>query len=175
VYLAARSEKRTAEVIKEIQKAHTTSSGELLFHPLQLDDLASIKSSAEQLLARESRLDVLWNNAGVMVPPQGSTTVQGYELQLGVNNLGHFLFTHFLHPLLAKTAASATKNSVRVVWVASSAADNAPIPAIDFSNMDYHHDEGIWSKYSRSKAGNVLHAVEYGRRAGSKGIISMVR
>jgi hypothetical protein len=41
--------------------------------------------------------------------------------------------------------------------------------------MDYHHDEGIWSKYSRSKAGNVLHAVEYGRRAGSKGIISMVR
>ncbi|KAB8205701.1 hypothetical protein BDV34DRAFT_96406 [Aspergillus parasiticus] len=173
VYLAARSEKKTAEVIKEIQKAHPTSSGELLFHPLQLDDLATIKSSAEQFLTRESRLDVLWNNAGVMVPPQGSKTVQGYELQLGINNLGHFLFTHFLHPLLVKTATSAPKNSVRVVWVASSAADNAPIPAIDFSNMDYHHDEGIWTKYSRSKAGNVLHAVEYARRAGSQGIISM--
>ncbi|KAE8324091.1 hypothetical protein BDV39DRAFT_208280 [Aspergillus sergii] len=39
--------------------------------------------------------------------------------------------------------------------------------------MDYHHDEGIWSKYSRSKAGNVLHAVEYARRAGSKRIIGM--
>lgn len=110
-----------------------------------------------------------------MVPPQGSKTVQGYELQLGINNLGHFLFTQLLHPLLEKTAQSAPKNSVRVVWVASSAADAAPVPAIDFSNMDYHNDEGIWSKYSRSKAGNVLHAVEYARRAGSKGILSMVR
>lgn len=175
VYLAARSEVKTAEVIDEIQRAHPSSSGKLLFHNLQLDDLTTIKSSAQQFLARESRLDVLWNNAGVMVPPQGSKTVQGYELQLGINNLGHFLFTHFLHPLLVETAKLAPKNSVRVVWVSSSAADNAPKPAIDFLNMDYHRDEGIWSKYSRSKAGNVLHAVEYARRAGSQGIISMVR
>lgn len=175
VYLAARSESKTAEVIKEIQSAHPNSSGELLFHPLQLDDLTTIKTSAQQFLARESRLDVLWNNAGVMVPPQGSKSVQGYELQLGINNLGHFLFTQLLHPLLVETARTAPKNSVRVVCVSSSAADNAPKPAIDFSNMDYHTEEGIWSKYSRSKAGNVLHSVEYARRAGSEGIISMVR
>ncbi|QRD91096.1 short-chain dehydrogenase [Aspergillus flavus] len=144
VYLAAQSEKKTAEVIKEIRKAHPKSSGELLFHPLQLNDLATIKSSAEQFLTRESRLD-------------GSTTVQGCELQLGINSLGYFLFTHFLHPLL----------------IASSAADTAPIPAIDFSNIDYYHDAGIWSKYSRSKAGNVLYAVKYARRARSKGIINI--
>ncbi|KAK9318740.1 hypothetical protein V1517DRAFT_267436, partial [Lipomyces orientalis] len=96
-----------------------------------------------------------------------------YELQLGINNLGHFLFTHFLRPLLVETAKVAPKDTVRVVWVSSSAADNAPNPAIDFSNMDYHQEAGIWTKYSRSKAGNVLHAVEFARRAGSQGIISM--
>lgn len=123
---------------------------------LHLDDLSTIKESAQQFLSRESRLDVLWNNAGVMVPPQGSTTVQGHELQLGINNLGHQLFTQLLTPLLERTSQTAPNDSVRVIWVSSSAADGAPRPAIDFSNMDYHKEEGIWSKYSRSKAGNVI-------------------
>ncbi|KAK9373440.1 uncharacterized protein V1513DRAFT_432845 [Lipomyces chichibuensis] len=173
VYLAARSEKKTMEVIDEIRHLHTNSTGQLLYLHLQLDDLTSIKASAQEFLSNESRLDVLWNNAGVMVPPQGSKTVQGYELQIGINNLGHFLFTYMLHPLLAQTARIAPKNSVRVVWVSSSAADNAPKPAIDFSNMDYHREEGIWKKYARSKAGNVLHSIEFSRRTAGQGIISM--
>lgn len=174
IYVAARSEAKTREVIREIQRAHPSSTGELIFLRLQLDDLTTIKQSAGEFLAKETRLDVLWNNAGVMVPPQGSKTVQGYELQIGTNNLGHFLFTQFLRPVLAVTANTAPKNSVRVVWVSSSAADGAPRPAIDFSNMDYHVEEGIWSKYSRSKAGNVLHSAEFARRTAGEGIISVV-
>ena len=113
---------------------------------------------------------------GVMVPPQGSKTVQGYELQLGTNNLGPFLFTYFLTPILATTVKAAPKNSVRIVWVSSSAANiTAPKPAIDFSNMDYHIEEGIWVKYGRSKAGNVLHSAEFARRKADSGIISLVR
>ncbi|GAM40129.1 short-chain dehydrogenase [Talaromyces pinophilus] len=173
IYVAARSESKTMEVIREIQRAHPSSAGELVFLRLQLDDLTTIKQSADEFLAKENRLHVLWNNAGVMIPPQGSKTVQGYELQIGTNNLGHFLFTHFLRPVLAETAKTAPKNSVRVVWVSSSAADGAPHPAIDFSNMDYHIEEGIWSKYSRSKAGNVLHSAEFARRTANEGIISV--
>jgi NAD(P)-dependent dehydrogenase (short-subunit alcohol dehydrogenase family) len=135
IYVAARSESKTMEVIREIQRAHPTSAGELVFLRLQLDDLTTVKQSAQEFLAKETRLHVLWNNAGVFVPPQGSKTVQGYELQIGTNNLGHFLFTHFLRPVLAETAKTAPKSSVRVVWVSSSAADSAPHPAIDFSNM----------------------------------------
>ena len=142
---------------------------------LDLDDLATIKSSAEEYIAKESRLDVLWLNAGVMVPPQGSKTKQGYELQLGINNLGHFLFATTLQDLLIKTAKAAPKASVRAIWVSSSAADAAPKPAIDFENMDYHREEGIWDKYSRSKAGNVLHSVEFARRTKGSGVISLVR
>ncbi|GKT76811.1 short-chain dehydrogenase [Colletotrichum tofieldiae] len=173
VWLAARSEQKTREIMNEIQNEHPASTGKMLFLKLQLDDLTTIKASAENFLANESRLDVLFNNAGVMVPPQGSVTVQGYELQLGINNLGHFLFTYFLTPILQQTAKQAASNSVRVIWVSSSAADGAPYPAIDFSNMDYHNEEGIWSKYSRSKAGYVIHACEYARRTKGSGIISL--
>ena len=59
------------------------SKGELVFLHLDLDDLSTIKKSAEEFLSKEQKLDVLWNNAGVMVPPQGSKTKQGYEMQLG--------------------------------------------------------------------------------------------
>jgi NAD(P)-dependent dehydrogenase (short-subunit alcohol dehydrogenase family) len=173
--MAARSRFKTDEVMRDIKAAHPNSTGSMIFIPLILDDLTTIKASAQEFLAQESRLDVLYNNAGVMVPPQGSKTAQGYELQVGVNNLAPFLFTHFLHPILAATAQIAPKNSVRVIWVSSSAADGAPTPAIDFTNMDYHKEEGIWPKYSRSKAGNVLHAVEYARRTAGEGIISIVR
>ncbi|USP80366.1 Putative Short-chain dehydrogenase [Curvularia clavata] len=173
VYIAARSKSKTNEVIEELTKSHPSSTGELIFLSLQLDDLTTIKSSAQEFLSKETRLDVLWNNAGVMVPPQGSKTKQGYELQIGVNNLGHFLFTWFLRSTLEATAQIAPKNSVRVIWVSSSAADGAPHPAIDFDNMDYHREEGIWSKYSRRKAGNVIHSSEFARRTQGSGIVSI--
>lgn len=158
----------------EIRREHPTSSGQLEYLYLDLGDLTTIRKSAEEFLRKESRLDVLWNNAGVMVPPPGSKTVQGYELQLGTNNLGHFLFTQFLHPILRETAKTAPSASVRVIWVSSSVAEMAPRPAIDFSNMDYHREEGLWTKYARSKAGNVLHATEFARRNVDDGIISLV-
>ncbi|KAF0320225.1 putative short-chain dehydrogenase [Colletotrichum asianum] len=173
IWLAARSYSKTQAVINEIKADHPASIGEMVFLKLQLDDLSTIRASAQQFLSRENRLDVLWNNAGVMVPPQGSTTVQGHELQLGINNLGHQLFTQLLTPLLEKTSQIAPNDTVRVIWVSSSAADGAPRPAIDFTNMDYLKEEGIWSKYSRSKAGNVIQASEYARRMKDSGIISL--
>jgi NAD(P)-dependent dehydrogenase (short-subunit alcohol dehydrogenase family) len=174
VYLAARSETKTTSVIKEIKKTHPDSKGELIFLKLELDDLSTIKSSAEEFLAKESRLDVLWLNAGVMVPPADAKTKQGYQLELGINNLGHYFFASFLRDVLASTAKITPKASVRVIWVSSSAADAAPKPAIDFDNMDYHREEGIWTKYARSKAGNVIHSAEFVRRTKGTGIISLV-
>ncbi|KAH7007918.1 hypothetical protein B0J12DRAFT_85079 [Macrophomina phaseolina] len=173
VWIAARSESKSKEVMAAIRARHPQSRGQLAFLALQLDDLSTIKRSAEELLAKETRLDVLFNNAGVMVPPQGSKTKQGYELQVGVNNLAPFLFTALVRPLLVHTAKVAPRNSVRVIWVSSSAADGAPKPAIDFSNMHYEREEGVWAKYSRSKAGNVLHSVESARRMRGTGVLNI--
>lgn len=157
-----------------IRQRHPRSSGQILFLYLDLSDLSTIRKSANEFLSKESRLDVLWNNAGVMWPPQGSVTAQGYELQLGTNNLGHFLFTRLLYPELVKTAKASPTAAVRVVWVSSAAALRAPNPAVDFDNMDYHSDESPQQKYARSKAGNVLHACELARHAKNDGIISVV-
>lgn len=109
-----------------------------------------------------------------MIPPQGSKTAQGYELQLGTNNLGHFLFVKYLHDILKKTAVMAPKNSVRIIWVSSSAAMLAPKPPINFENMDYHKDEGAMTKYCRSKAGNVIHCAEFAKRTAGDGILNLV-
>jgi retinol dehydrogenase-12 len=127
-------------------------------------------------LKREKRLDVLWNNAGVMVPPQGSKTKQGYELQLGTNNVAPFLFTQLLTPLLIETAKTASRGSVRVVWVASSAAERfAPPGGVDIENLGYEkEDKSAWFKYGHSKAGNILHGSEYAKRYGGEGILSVV-
>lgn len=147
----------------------------MIFLKLVLDDLSTIKATAEEFLAKESRLDVIWNNAGVMTPPQGSKTKQGYELQMGVNTLAHFLLIKFLTPILTQTALSAPRNSVRVVWVSSMSVDFAAKPIIDFSNMDYAKDEAADSKYNRSKVGNLLHAIEFDNRYPGTGVCSLVR
>lgn len=172
--MAARSETKAQASIAAAKTAHPTSTGELIFLNLDLNDLTTIKSSAQFFLSKEKRLDVLWNNAGVMVPPDDAKTAQVYELQVGTNNVAPFLFTHFLTPILKETAKTAEKNSVRVIWVSSSAATMAPRPAIDLENMDYRVPEGRWTKYGRSKGGNVLHAAEMARRLEGSGVLSLV-
>jgi NAD(P)-dependent dehydrogenase (short-subunit alcohol dehydrogenase family) len=137
--------------------------------------LSTIKKSAEDFLGKEKKLDVLWNNAGVMVPPKGSKTKQGYELQLGSNNVGPFLFTKFLTPILQSTAKTSSPGSVRVVWLASSVAEAAaPKGGVDMDNLDYRVDKSGWHKYAVSKAGNILQSREFGRLHNGEGIFSVV-
>ncbi|QYS92616.1 hypothetical protein H0G86_000026 [Trichoderma simmonsii] len=121
VYITARSTKKAEAAIADIKAAHPESRGELIYLHLDLNDLSSVKTSAEEFLRLENRLDVLWNNAGVMLSPTGTKTKQGYEEQLGVNCLATFLFTQLLTPLLISTAKTAAPGSIRVIWVSSSA------------------------------------------------------
>ncbi|EPE24219.1 NAD(P)-binding Rossmann-fold containing protein [Glarea lozoyensis ATCC 20868] len=175
VYIAARNAEKAARTIETIESKHPSSAGELVYLHLDLSDLTTINSSAQEFLDREKRLDVLWNNAGVMVPPQGSTTKQGYEMQIGTNNVAPFLFTKLLTPLLIETAKTASPGSVRVVWVSSSAAARfSPEGGVEMDNLGYEReDKSAWFKYGVSKAGNILHASEYARRVGEKGVLSL--
>jgi NAD(P)-dependent dehydrogenase (short-subunit alcohol dehydrogenase family) len=175
IYIAARSSEKAATAIESIKTSFPDSKGELVYLHLDLDDLTTIKASAQEFLNKEQRLDVLWNNAGVMVPPQGSKTKQGYELQLGTNDVAPFLFTKLLTPTLVKTAKESSPGAVRVVWVSSSIAEGAsPKGGLDLSNLDYKKDQGAWHKYAVSKAGNILHSKEFAKRYGSDGVISVV-
>lgn len=145
------------------------------FLKLDLADLPTIKGSVEDFMSREQRLDVLTNNAGVMTPPVGSKTAQSYELQMGTNCLGPFLFTELLTPLLQKTAASSPAGSVRVTWAASLATMFSPNGGVKFDPKTgapvVHNSPPI--DYAQTKASNALLSMEYQRRYGdSAGIVS---
>jgi retinol dehydrogenase-12 len=173
VYIAARSSEKAEKVITAIKASFPDSKGELVYLHLDLDDLTTIKASADEFLSKETKLDVLWNNAGVMVPAQGSKTKQGYELQLGTNNVAPFLFTKLLTPILVDTAKANAPGTTRVVWVSSSAVEMSPKGGVDLNNLDYKVDKGAWAKYGVSKAGNLLHSHEFARRYGKDGVISI--
>ena len=110
-----------------------------------------------------------------MLPPEDEKTRQGYDMQLGTNNIGPFLFTKLLTPLLVSTAKIAPAETVRVVWVSSQGAEEfCEIGGVDVQNLDYHVEKGAWKKYGISKAGNILQASEMARRVGAEGMISVV-
>ncbi|KAI1459609.1 NAD(P)-binding protein [Annulohypoxylon moriforme] len=176
VYVAARSEEKATEAINDIQKTASSSNhGELIFLSLDLADLTTIKASAEKFLSREKKLHVLFNNAGVMNPTPGSKTAQGYELQLGVNCVGAFLFTKLLTPLLVETAKTEPPATVRVVWVSSTAIEAAYAlqGGVDVDNLDYHKPLPTWTTYAVSKAGIFLYGTEFARRYKADGVVSL--
>lgn len=166
VYIAGRSEEKARQAIRNIQAKAPTSRGSLVFLHLELDDLSSIKASAGAFKAKESKLHVLWNNAGVSRPPAGSVSKQGVELQLATNCLGPFLFTRLLLPLIETTAAAEIPGSVRIVWTASQIVElSAPPGGMDMSELHTPSKDQL-RNYINSKFGNWLLAVEFARTVG---------
>lgn len=172
VYVFARTEAKAHQAITDIKNAHPDSKGELVYIHLDLTDLVSVKQSAQEFLRRESRLDILFNNAGLGYPGELSHTKQGYELQLGTNCVGPFALTHHLTPLLVGTAKTSTPGTVRVVWVSSGAAFGAP-PAKFIESLDRVEKMSAIDMYGTSKLGNFLHAAEFASRHKKDGIISV--
>ena len=79
VYTAARSARKAESTSMDINRQHPNSMGELIYLPLNLDDLTTVKASAEHFLQAETRLDVLFNDAGVMAPLAKSKWKQGHS------------------------------------------------------------------------------------------------
>ncbi|KAK4115439.1 NAD(P)-binding protein [Canariomyces notabilis] len=177
VYVACRSEEKATKAIAAIKKAAPKSRGQLVFISLDLADLTKVKAAAESFLAQESKLHVLFNNAGVMVGPADPIpkTVQGYELALGVNCVGTFLLTKLLTPTLVATAKTEPANTVRVVWLSSFGLGQfAPQDrGIDMDNLDYHVEKPHVDRYGISKCGDWLLGVEFARRHKKDGIVSV--
>jgi NAD(P)-dependent dehydrogenase (short-subunit alcohol dehydrogenase family) len=143
VWLACRSEVKTQPVLDAIHSA----GGHADFLLLDLADLDSVRAAARAFLAKNERLDVLVNNAG-MAGAKGITR-QGFELTFGTNHLGPFLFTSLLLPCLRESAPA------RIVNVASAAHYRAP--GIDWEALRKPTASSTgFPEYSVSKLCNVL-------------------
>ena len=175
VYVAGRNPEKANKAINAIKQEIPNSKGKLDFLQVDLGDLTSIKPAVEAFKSKESQLHVLTNNAGVMLPPAGSKTTQGYELQHGTNVLGPFLLTKLLMPTLLETAKSSPAHSVRVTWAASLAIEGSPQGGVSFDkdNRVKENSKVVAKMYAQSKACNYLLGAEAANRYGKDGLISV--
>jgi NAD(P)-dependent dehydrogenase (short-subunit alcohol dehydrogenase family) len=156
VLLACRSEAKAEAAMAAILQS--TPNADLAFLPLDQADLASVRAAAE-LAAREPRIDVLLNNAGVMTPPL-TRTAQGFELQFGVNHLATFALTALLLSKLAETPSS------RVVVTASIAHRRGNL---DWEDLGAERSYKRSQRYGDSKLANLLFVQELDRRLRASG------
>lgn len=159
VVLACRNPRRAEEARAALLAAAADGGGAIDLLDLDLASLASVRSAAEQLADRYGRLDLLINNAGLMALPR-MVTEDGFEMQLGVNHLGHFALTLALLPLLAGRPDS------RVVTVTSGAQYFGRL-AFDDLQGERRYDR--WAAYGQSKLANVMFALELQERLRSQG------
>lgn len=157
VILACRNLPKAEAAARYIVALHPGARVEI--QALDLASLASVRKAATEILARFDRLDLLLNNAGVMVPPYGKTE-DGFETQIGTNHFGPFALTGLLMGRLMATPGS------RVVTMSSGAHRAGRIYADDM-----HFDGGYraWAAYGQSKLANLLFTYELQRRLAAAG------
>ncbi len=153
------------------------TDGQLKFLQLDLNDLLSVKSAAASFASQESKLDVLWNNAGQgpkSIKP-GQKTAQGFEPMIGMHCIATLLFTKLLVPQLRAGAKDGMPGRTRVVWTSSGMAEEgSPKNGIDFCALD-NGTGSLWTNYGHSKFGTWLLGREFARRYGGEGIVSVVQ
>ena len=157
VVMACRSLDKAEAAKARIMKDMPDAS--LRVMPLDLSSLVSVKAFAEAFQAEHDRLDLLINNAGVMIPPF-STTEEGFELQFGTNHLGHFALTGLLLPLINRTPGA------RIVTLSSEAHR---LGKIDFDNLNAEKGYAKWPFYGQSKLANLLFTYELQRHLEAAG------
>jgi len=157
VVMACRNLEKANPKADEIRAAHPGADVEVM--QLDLSDLDSVRRFAEAFRAKHSRLDLLINNAGIMVPPYGKTA-QGFETQFGVNHLGHFALTGALLDIITNTPGS------RIVTVSSVAH---LMGKIDFTDLNWEKGYKAQAAYGQSKLANLLFTYELQRRLAAAG------
>jgi NAD(P)-dependent dehydrogenase (short-subunit alcohol dehydrogenase family) len=162
VVLGSRDHQKAQNALVALQKE--IPQGKLAFIPLDLASLESVRLFADQYKKEYDRLDLLLNNAGIMMVPYGQTE-DGFESQLGINHLGHFALTGLLIDLLLETPNS------RVVNISSNAHYGGEM---DFSDLLYESSGYTpMNAYGRSKLANLLFTYELQRRLEARGSDSL--
>jgi NAD(P)-dependent dehydrogenase (short-subunit alcohol dehydrogenase family) len=156
VLLHGRSPERLEATLEEIQSQ--TSSQKVGSYLADLSSLAAVRDLADRILSEYDRLDVLVNNAGIIVQERKESK-DGYELTFAVNYLSHFLLTSLLLPLLKDSAPA------RVVNVAS--AGQSPI---DFDDPMLKRGYDAMRAYSQSKLAQIMFTFELAERLSGTGV-----
>ncbi|WP_089156218.1 oxidoreductase [Micromonospora sp. NBS 11-29] len=142
---------RVVLAVRDLEKGRAAAAamaGDVGVRRLDLADLASVRAFAEDVT---EPIDVLVNNAGVMVPPLGRTR-DGFELQIGVNHLGHFALTNLLLPRIRERVVTVSSNAHR--------AGTIDLDDLNWERRPYR----AFPAYAQSKLANLLFTAELQRR-----------
>ncbi len=157
VLIAARNPQKGDDAVRRIRSV--VPKANVRFEALDLASQASVAAFADRMLWDGRAIDILVNNAGVMALPAREVTVDGFEMQLATNYLGHFALTARLLPLLKAGRA-------RVVSL-SSISHRRGLIALEDLNAE--RDYSAWSVYAQSKLAMLMFALELDRRSRAKG------
>ncbi|KRC28765.1 SDR family NAD(P)-dependent oxidoreductase [Acidovorax sp. Root219] len=155
----AKDASKAGEATAQIRQAAALGGGIWELIDLDLSSLANVRLAAEKLVKDGRKFDAIVANAGVMAPPFGRTA-DGFELQFGINHIGHFVFVNSIEPLLI--------DGGRLVVLSSQAHRGADVDLVD-PNFD-DHPYNTWTAYSQSKTANALFAVEFDKRHRARGV-----
>jgi len=158
VVLTGRSDAKGAAALAKIRSKYPSS--DISYETLDLSSLKFVAAFAQRFSATHDHLDNLVKNAGVMMPPQRQTTLDGFELQFGTNYLSHFALTAQLLPLLRRGSAP------RIVNLSSGAHNSG---AINFDNLQAENSYGPWKFYAQSKLAMLMFALELQRHSDANG------
>ena len=158
VVMVCRDKLRGEAALREVKELSGNETVELMI--CDLASLSSVKNFCDLFKNKYDKLDILVNNAGVILPSRHETR-DGYELQFGVNHLGHFLLTNLLLDLIIKSAPS------RIIVVASGAHKAGKI---HFEDINLTNKWNMLKAYSQSKLANVLFTYELSRRLEGTGV-----
>jgi NAD(P)-dependent dehydrogenase (short-subunit alcohol dehydrogenase family) len=158
ILVHGRNRERGEEVVRAIQEA----GGEARFHQADLADMDQVKALGETLLREHEQLDLLINNAGIWLSPEGGRQVNeaGHEMHFAVNYLSHYVLTHTLLPLL-RAAPSA-----RIINVASIAQR-----PLDFDDVMLENGYSDGRAYAQSKLAQILFTVDLAEELEGTGIL----
>jgi len=159
IILACRNQKKAEDAIMQLG-----NDPRLQFLPLDLADLKSVRTAAEELKKQVDRIDILVLNAGLLSYKGKESTKDGFENTIGVCHLGHFLFTSLLWPLLLKSDAA------RVVPV-SSVGHTWSKTGMDLDDLNWEKRKyDPFEAYFQAKLANVLFTKELARRTKAAGL-----
>ena len=193
---------RTVSKIEESIDALKAKFPEVDYRPLQLDlsSQAGVRKGASELLSWKDvpKIDILVNNAAVMLLPERTLSEDGIEMHFATNHIGHYLFTNLIMPKLFEAAKNSPKGATRVVNVSSRSPEvstirwsdlnfekiNNTLPKVEQPPYDFHR---AWAEqdpehksylplegYSQSKVANVLFSIGLNKRLYDKyGVLSL--
>lgn len=170
VFLGVRDLEKGQQAVNDILSSNSSRGGKqeaLHLVELSLDSLESVRSAAKAFLAKSpNRLNILILNAGVMAPPLGRTK-DGFETQLGVNYLSHFLLFQLLKPALL--ASSTASFNSRVVALSSM---GHRVGGVRFDDLNFEAEGSYdpWAAYGQSKTAAIYLIAEVERRYAARGL-----